>query len=223
VNRLPAAVAPPVERDDVRLVVLGPRELHVHPVRALPGLLRAGDLVVVNDAATWPASLHGVTARGEPVEVRLTSGAIASGDRTTAVLFGAGDWRTRTEDRPPPPQVHAGEALEVGVRLAVTKVLGPRLVEIEVPPLGAMFTAGRPVQYAHLARPLAAWDVATVYAGRPWAVEMPSAGRPLTWAMLAALAAEDVRVASLTHAAGLSSTVPATARTGAPNHHIARG
>jgi S-adenosylmethionine:tRNA ribosyltransferase-isomerase len=35
---------------------------------------------------------------------------------------------------------------------------------------------------------------------------MPSAGRPLTWALLGALARRGVAIASLTHAAGLSST-----------------
>lgn len=43
---------------------------HAH-IEHLPSLVRAGDLVVVNDAATIPASLRGTTARGEPVELRL--------------------------------------------------------------------------------------------------------------------------------------------------------
>ena len=46
----------------------------------------------------------------------------------------------------------------------------------------------------------------TVYAARPWAFEMPSAGRPLSWEILLALRRKGVRWASLTHAAGLSST-----------------
>src|ERR1700674_74362 len=40
----------------------------------LRALLREGDLLVVNDAATMPASLRGVTAAGLPVEVRLIGG-----------------------------------------------------------------------------------------------------------------------------------------------------
>ena len=46
----------------------------------------------------------------------------------------------------------------------------------------------------------------TVYAARPWAFEMPSAGRPLSWEILLALRRKGVRWASLTHAAGLSAT-----------------
>ncbi|MFO0660762.1 MAG: S-adenosylmethionine:tRNA ribosyltransferase-isomerase [Polyangiaceae bacterium] len=54
------------------------------------------------------------------------------------------------------------------------------------------------------------WDVQTVYASRPWAAEMPSAGRPLTWGLLLEAVAKGVQLASLTHAAGLSSTGDAT-------------
>ena len=44
------------------------------PRSALPTLLRAGDLVIANDAATWPASLHGLhLATGREIEVRLAA------------------------------------------------------------------------------------------------------------------------------------------------------
>src|SRR5262249_52962794 len=43
-------------------------------------------------------------------------------------------------------------------------------------------------------------------ASRPWAMEMPSAGRPLTWELLVRLARAGVATATLTHAAGISST-----------------
>jgi len=48
--------------------------------------------------------------------------------------------------------------------------------------------------------------VQTAYAARPWAAEMPSAGRPLTWDVLLGLRRRGVAIARLTHAAGLSST-----------------
>lgn len=89
--------------------------------------------------------------------------------------------------------------------------LSPRLVELIFDRHGAalwsaLYALGRPVQYAYVAEPLALWSVQTVYAARPWAAEMPSAGRPLTWAILGALRRRGVRLAQLTHAAGLSST-----------------
>jgi hypothetical protein len=64
---------------------------------------------VVNDAATMPASLRGRTIGGEALEARLT-GPPEDG-LWRAVLFGAGSWRERTEDRPAPPPVGAGESL----------------------------------------------------------------------------------------------------------------
>jgi S-adenosylmethionine:tRNA ribosyltransferase-isomerase len=62
------------------------------------------------------------------------------------------------------------------------------------------------VQYAYVERPLELSHVQTSYAGRPFAVEMPSAGRPLRFSALAALQRRGVEVVPLTHGAGLSST-----------------
>jgi S-adenosylmethionine:tRNA ribosyltransferase-isomerase len=178
----------------------------------LPALLREGDLLVVNDAATLPASLRGVTERGLPVELRLAG---ERPDQTwSAVLFGAGDWRTRTEDRAPPPRLEPGSVLRFdGLRGTINSVdpTTPRLVSV-VFDLGgdafwpALYRTGRPVQYAHTARPLALWHAQTGYAARPWASEAPSAGFGLTWELLLALRRAGVELARLTHAAGLSAT-----------------
>jgi S-adenosylmethionine:tRNA ribosyltransferase-isomerase len=62
------------------------------------------------------------------------------------------------------------------------------------------------VQYAYLRHAIELGTVQTRFAGRPWAAEMPSAGRPLTWNTLLALRARGVGLAALTHAAGLSAT-----------------
>ncbi len=198
------------------------RLLHVDPRRgtlddraleALPDLLRPGDLLVVNDAATLPASIAGATAAGDPVEIRLAG---EEPDGTwRAVVFGDGDWRTPTESRPPPPALSPGDALRLGpgLRARVTRCseLSARLVWIRFDgPRDAvwsrLYALGRPVQYAYqpLLLPLA--RVQTPYAGRPWASEMPSAGRPLRLALLARLRSRGVGLAWLTHAAGLSST-----------------
>ena len=56
----------------------------------LSRLLRAGDLVVVNDAATLPASLPGRVG-GRPLELRLLALSVDGGFRV--VLFGDGSWR----------------------------------------------------------------------------------------------------------------------------------
>jgi S-adenosylmethionine:tRNA ribosyltransferase-isomerase len=192
----------PARRDGVQETTMG----------ALPSLLGAGDLLVVNDAATLPASLLGRDASGQAVEARLL-GPAEHGD-FPAVLLGAGDWRMRTEDRPPPPPIDRGALLTFGTlaaRVVAVGPLSPRQVVLRFDRAGddlwaALYREGRPVQYAHLAHPLPLWAVQTVYAGRPFAVEMPSAGRPLSWEILLALRRRGVRWATLTHAAGLSAT-----------------
>ena len=65
---------------------------------------------------------------------------------------------------------------------------------------------GRPIQYAHLQEPLALWDAWTPMAAAPIAFEPPSAGFVLDWKLLAEMQARGVRFATITHAAGLSST-----------------
>ena len=213
------AAALPVQRPhDARLLVVDAAGRISHqPRRALPELLVPGDLVVANDAATLPASLHGRhVASGAAVEVRLAAwrsldfGAV---DRFVAVVFGAGDWRTRTEDRAAPPSLHAGDSLALGpLRATVERVIeAPRLVELRFAGDADAIRAGiarhgRPVQYAHLAAPLALWDVWTAIAAEPVAFEAPSAGFVLDWALLDRLATRGVGFATLTHAAGLSST-----------------
>jgi S-adenosylmethionine:tRNA ribosyltransferase-isomerase len=217
-----------VPRDEVRLVTIDPTTDHVavHPFDALPSLLRANDLVVVNDAATLPGSLHGRTAAGEDFELRLAEPiqAAASGDRTrlVGVAFGAGDWRMRTEHRAPPPPLPLGSLVRLGsmiarvgevrgrrVTLIVDEVLDARGVPHEVTTADAVwkaiYAAGRPVQYAHRSAQLPLWTVQTAYAARPWAAEMPSAGRPLTWDVLLAIKRAGIGIATLTHAAGLGS------------------
>ena len=209
-----AAAARRPRAADERVLVVDPAadafwDAHID---ALPRMLRPGDLVVVNDARTIPASLAGQGPRGETLEARLAG---ATGERTfRAVLFGEGDWRTKTEDRPPPPRVRAGDTLRLaGLLATVLRVLGPspRLVEVRFETgADAMWHAiharGHYVQYAYATAPREAWDAQTPFAGPPWASEMPSAGRALRFSVLGALDAAGVRVARITHAAGLSST-----------------
>lgn len=180
-------------------------------VEELPALLSPGDVVVVNDAATLPASLA-ASAQGGAVEVRLV--ALGPDGTWRAVLLGAGDWRTPTEHRPPPPELRVGERLGVGdlrAEVVARSPLSPRLVDLRFDRSGAalwaaLYAHGRPVQYAHVRDDLPLWAVQTVYAGRPWAVEPPSAGWALSWGVLSALRARGVAVRPLTHAAGLTAT-----------------
>ena len=87
------AAAPPeargLRRDHVRLLVVDRADGSVthHRFHELPQLLEPGDLLVVNDSRTLPASLLGRTAAGLPLEVRLAARDPAS-DRWAALGLG---------------------------------------------------------------------------------------------------------------------------------------
>ena len=213
-----AAALPTQRPRDARLLVIDRHgELHHAERSHLARWLRPGDLLVANDAATLPASLHGThLPTGEPIEVRLAGRASLRVDavRTfSAIVFGAGDFRTRTEDRPPPPPLCAGDRLQLGpLQASVARRLDhPRLVELRFDGDADAIWAGiarhgRPIQYAHVPQPLALWDVWTRVAALPVAFEPPSAGFVLDWQLLHALRERAIGFATLTHAAGLSST-----------------
>jgi S-adenosylmethionine:tRNA ribosyltransferase-isomerase len=178
--------------------------------KELPGLLEPGDLLVVNDAATLPASLAGHAAGGA-IELRLVD---ERDGLWRAVSFSAGNWRTPTERRPAPPLLAVGARLVFGALTATVEAVlapSPRLLSVRFDQTGAAFWSGlyrvgRPIQYAYLSGPLRLWHVQNGYAARPWAVEAPSAGFILTGQVLAAVRARGISIAALTHAAGLSST-----------------
>jgi S-adenosylmethionine:tRNA ribosyltransferase-isomerase len=199
--------------DNIRLLIIHSKTMQDGVMTALPEHLQAGDLLVVNDAATLPASLHGHDVRQQPIEVRLLT---PLRERVwQAVLFGAGDWHTPTEARPLPPALQAGEdiffAEDFRARLFPGQALSPRLIELEFNDTNEslwsrLYRYGKPVQYSYLQHELALWSVQNVYSSRPWAVEMPSAGHGLTWQLLLRLLKKGVQIATLTHGAGLSAT-----------------
>ena len=187
------------------------------PRSAFVTFLRRGDLVVANDAATLPASLPGVhLPSGSPIEVRLAGRGSLSPDDVrdfSAIIFGTGDFRTPTEDRPMPPPLSPGDKLALGpLSATVRRVLDhPRLVSLDFEGASDAIWAGiarhgRPIQYAHVPAPLALWDVWTPIAGPPVAFEPPSAGFALDWQVLAKMRSRGADFATITHAAGISST-----------------
>jgi len=212
------AARKPVQRaPDARLLVIDRHGAIAHALRAgLADFLEPGDVVVANDAGTLPASLHGVhLASGAPIEVRLAGRASFAHEdlRFAAVVFGAGDWRTRTEDRSLPPPFALGDRLALGPLVAaVNGTLGhPRLVALRFEGRADHVWAGiaqhgHPIQYAYLDRPLALWDVWTPIAALPVAFEPPSAGFALDWKILRTLRDRGAEFATITLAAGISST-----------------
>ena len=203
------AIEPRRVRDEARMLCLDAAVGSFQDAACtdLPSLLDPGDLLIVNDAATIPASLS-----AGRTEIRLLRH-LGAAD-WNAVLLGPGDWRTPTELRDPPERVNVGGVLDVAPEFSATVTsindLSGRLVALRFSKEGsamwsAIYAHGRPIQYSYLRNDLALWDVQTAYASRPWAAEMPSAGQPLSWRILLALKRRGVRIASLTHAAGISA------------------
>jgi S-adenosylmethionine:tRNA ribosyltransferase-isomerase len=209
----------PIQRsaDSKLLYVDAAGHVRSEPRASLIDLLRPGDVVIANDAATLPASLRGVHLQtGSEVEVRLAARASLDPEdvlRFHAIVFGPGDHRTRTEDRALPPPLVPGQRFRLGSLTAVVaELLGhPRLIALRFENSVAEVWAGlaregQPIQYAHIPQSLQLWDVWTPIAAQPVAYEPPSAGFVLDWQLLAAFASRGIVFATITHAAGISST-----------------
>ena len=203
---------------DAKLLVVDSKRNLIHvPRTAFVDFLHPNDVVIANDAATLPASLSGVHERtGKSIEVRLAGRPSLNPmdvKRFSAVVFGEGDFHLRTEDRPLPPSLNVGDVLLLGpLRATVEEVLEhPRLVSLlfsgtpdEV--WAGLAHHGRPIQYSHMQTSLELWDVWTRIAGAPVAFEPPSAGFVLDWQILSAIREHQATFATITHAAGISST-----------------
>jgi len=224
----------PIQRPrDARLLLVRADGRITHAPRSrFVDFLTPGDVVIANDAATLPASLHGVhVASGAEIEVRLAGrrSLAVDGERAPflAVVFGAGDYHVRTEDRPPPPALSAGDRLMFrgprgvaglapvgaeGLSATIEALLDhPRLVALRFDGGARALWAGlarqgRPIQYAHISTPLALWDVWTPIAALPVAFEPPSASFALDWGTIRALRERGIAFATITLAAGISST-----------------
>src|SRR6201988_2095134 len=203
---------------DAKLLVVDAQRNIIHvPRSSFVEFLRPDDLVIANDAATLPASLTGIHQQtGKPIEVGLAGRpSLDPMDvrRFSAVVFGEGDFHTRTEDRPLPPQLNQGDSLLLGpLRATVEEILEhPRLVSLlfhgtadEI--WAGLASHGKPIQYSHMQTSLELWDVWTRIAGLPVAFEPPSAGFILDWQVLSTIREHGGRFATVTHAAGISST-----------------
>jgi S-adenosylmethionine:tRNA ribosyltransferase-isomerase len=203
---------------DAKLLVIDDHETIIHvPRSAFVEFLRPNDLVIANDAATLPASLSGVHQQsGKAIEIRLAGRpSLDPSDINSfsAVVFGEGDFHTRTEDRPLPPVIKRGDTLLLGpLRATVERLLDhPRLVSLRFAGSpdevwAGLASHGKPIQYAHMQQSLELWDVWTRIAGPPVAFEPPSASFVLDWQVLSAIREHKASFATITHAAGISST-----------------
>jgi S-adenosylmethionine:tRNA ribosyltransferase-isomerase len=196
-----AATEPPEPRDEVRLLVAGPAGIRHTRFRDLAGVLAPGDLVVVNTSATRPSAVDGLREDGRPVTVHLFR-APAGWGVELRTPGGAG----RVRD------AHQGELLHLprGVT-AVLLATDParRLWRARIPVEGGVTAwldrVGRPITYGYLRAPVPLAAYQTIFARDPGSAEMPSAGRPFSARVLAALARRGVGLAEVTLHTGVSS------------------
>jgi S-adenosylmethionine:tRNA ribosyltransferase-isomerase len=166
-------------RDDVRMLVARGDGRLVHArARDLPDFLRAGDLVVINTSATLPAALPARRTDGTELELRLST-----------PLPGAGEDRWVVELRAGAEPFSGGRAGDV------LDLQGGGRATLEAP-----YLTGARLWAARLELPYE-----TAYATEPGSAEMPSAGRPVTPAVLTALATRGVTVAPIVLHTGVSS------------------
>ena len=202
----PEAVAQePVEpRHDARLLVDGDDgEIRHLRVRDLPGLLRRGDIVVVNDTRVAPARLHLRKPTGGKVEVLVTT---PGPDVTAEALVRPGRRvppRTVLRDEAGREVLMVGPATPDGRRrvsaLAHRSIsaLLEELGEVPLPP------------YIH--HPVPSERYQTVYAQRPTSAAAPTAGLHLSEEVLAGLGAAGIGVAPLDLGISVATFRPITA------------
>jgi len=216
------ATTPPerrgLRRDGVRLLVADARGISHRQFRDLPGQLRAGDLLVVNNSATCPGEVDGRAAGRGPMVVHVASPLGGPG-------FPSSQWvaelRTAPDAARPILDGRAGEVivLPAGVRLRLVAPYpdagssptgrGNRLWRVQVIGTadlrGHLAVHGRPIAYGYLSGRFGLDDYQTVFASIPGSAEMPSAGRPFTPELITRLLARGIAIAPITLHTGVSS------------------
>lgn len=211
-----------IARDAVRMLVATPDGVSHRRATDLPDVLRPGDLLVLNDSRTMPASLDATTLDGEPIEVHLSTVVPESGITPAAALAAqSAEWvvelRTPGEhgsqasyvDRSGVvAQLPAGGTLRVqgshpagrtSARLWQATVSTPRQLE------SYLAAFGQPIRYGYVRKPWPMSAYRTVFGKASGSAEMPSAARPFTWRLLRRLAERGIQVETITLHCGVSS------------------
>ncbi|MDX2605347.1 S-adenosylmethionine:tRNA ribosyltransferase-isomerase [Streptomyces caniscabiei] len=209
--RVPAEQrGPGRDRDGVRLLVSRGTAVSHHAFAALPGLLAAGDLLVVNTSPTLAAAVDGRIGDARVVVHFSTRG----DDGRWAVELRDPDGRGTTRARAGGP-AGTGVLLPGGVRLVLEEPLserGDRLWWARVSSsavVGLLREHGRPIRYSYTERdqPLSVYQTVFALPSRDGAgsAEMPSAGRPFTARLVAELVSRGVQFAPVSLHTGVAS------------------
>jgi S-adenosylmethionine:tRNA ribosyltransferase-isomerase len=195
------AQAPANPRDSARLLHIGAK-LADHTIRDLPGLLRQGDVLVVNDTRVIPARLRG--KRGE-----------ASIEVTLHLRTGPVEWRAFAR---PQKRLKLGDVIHFSddFRAEVTD-------KVEGGEIGLLFSGMAVLDglNAHGIMPLPPYiarpkegeasdleNYQTYYAARPGAVAAPTAGLHFTESLVTAIEKAGVKIVQLTLHVGAGTFLP---------------
>jgi S-adenosylmethionine:tRNA ribosyltransferase-isomerase len=188
-----------VARDGVRMLVSDRHKCsHTHAYfYDLPLLLRTGDLLVVNDSATLPASILARQSDGDAIRLHVS----------TKI-----DERLWTVE--PRGRVAQGRTLTLpggatATMIAPVEPSQPRLwyaaFQLNAPMYVYLAEFGTPIRYAYLRRSFPLRDYQTLFAREIGSSEMPSAGRPFTKSVVAELCDRGVEIATVTLHCGVAS------------------
>ncbi len=193
-----------VERDAVRLMVASGGEFRHRTFGELPDELDPGDLVVVNNSRTLPASVVVDDALVVHFSTRQPGGLVVVEPRLLA-----GDSSERRFDMPERRiLLPGGGLLELLAPFPLGSAAG-RLWLSSVEPGTSLdeylMVWGRPIRYSYVDAPYPLDAYQTVFATVSGSAEMPSAGRPFTGQTVADLVRKGVVVAPITLHTGVSS------------------
>jgi len=199
-----AATTPPecrgLNRDEVRLLVSTPSG-HIHTqFTRLVDFLDVGDILVVNESATIPASLPAMGEFGKFIMNLSTN-------------YGNNLWVAEprwSSAQPGPLPISSGDIVQaagIPARMVVPYPGIPRLwfVQFKEDIKLAMKKHGRPIAYGYIKNPLGLDMYQTIFSTNPGSSEMPSAARPFTRRVLDSIQSKGIEVLPIVLHTGVSS------------------
>lgn len=212
------ALRPIVPRDAARLLVVNPSatpQLEDRVIRDLPELLRAGDLLIVNDTKVIPARLEGVRRRGEAeakIEILLHRREDESRWRVfakPAKKLKKGDVIAFAKEGETPLQAEVRSEPSAGEVLLAFSLSGAQLDQA-VDQLGQMplppYIAGK-----RTADQSDAQDYQTLFARARGAIAAPTASLHFTPELVEAIRARGIGMTTLTLHVGAGTFLPVKA------------
>lgn len=205
-----------LRRDQVRLLASyrsDDRLLHTR-FEALPELLEAGDLVVINTSATLNAALAALRSDGEQYELHLSTHLPADlwivelrqlTPEGSAAFFDAQAGEVFELPAGGKVQLLAPYSLDRNRRDTQPKRLWLATLELPEALLCYLERYGFPIRYRYVKEKWPLDYYQTVYATEPGSAEMPSAGRPFTHELITRLVSQGIQIAPLILHTGVAS------------------